>query len=130
MMRLYLLYVILFLFCYANLSAQRSTTTHGPVTVYKSPVIKGIYQFPMFTDGTVVLRNGIVYAAQLNYNVLGDEMQFINEKGDTLGIADPLTINFISLQDHKFYYEKDHYLQTISTEKDNPDVTLACSRQF
>ncbi|MES1220123.1 MAG: hypothetical protein ABUT20_31765, partial [Bacteroidota bacterium] len=75
---------------------------------------KGIYRFSSFTDGTIVFRNGIISPARLNYNVSLDEMHFITDKGDTLAVADPVTINFVSLNNSRFYYDKG-YLQTIDT---------------
>ena len=75
---------------------------------------KGIYRFPSFSEGSIVFRNGIVSAARLNYNVSLDEMHFTTEKGDTLSVADPATINFINLNGTRFYYDKG-FLQTIDT---------------
>ena len=75
---------------------------------------KGIYRFPAFTEGSIVFRNGIISSARLNYNVSLDEMHFINQGGDTLSVAEPLTISFISTGNSRFYYDKG-YLQTIDT---------------
>jgi hypothetical protein len=79
---------------------------------------KGIYRFPAFNEGTIIFRNGIIAAARLNYNVSLDEMHFITEKGDTLSVADPATVNFINLNGSRFYYDKG-YLQTIDTTTTN-----------
>jgi hypothetical protein len=79
---------------------------------------KGIYRFPAFNEGTIIFRNGIIAAARLNYNVSLDEMHFITEKGDTLSVADPATVNFINLNGSRFYYDKG-YLQTIDTTTAN-----------
>jgi len=79
---------------------------------------KGIYRFPVFNEGSVIFRNGIISAARLNYNVSLDEMHFITGNGDTLSVADPVTINFISLNGSRFYYDKG-FLQTIDTAVNN-----------
>ncbi|HTE11092.1 MAG TPA: hypothetical protein VK645_08980 [Chitinophagaceae bacterium] len=84
---------------------------------------KGIYRFPVFNEGSVVFRNGIISAARLNYNVSLDEMHFITEKGDTFSVADPATISFINLNGSRFYYDKG-FLQTIDTAINN-GITLA-----
>jgi len=75
---------------------------------------KYIYRFPSFAEGTIVFRNGIMNAAKLNYNIASDEMHFISQSGDTLSLADPATIYFISLQGTRFYYQ-DGFLQAIDT---------------
>lgn len=75
---------------------------------------KGIYRFPAFIEGSIVFRNGIISSARLNYNVSLDEMHFINQDGDTLSVAEPVTISFISTGNSRFYYDKG-YLQTIDT---------------
>ena len=75
---------------------------------------KGIYRFPSFNEGSIVFRDGSISSARLNYNVSLDEMHFTTEKGDTLSVADPATINFINLNGSRFYYDKG-FLQTIDT---------------
>ncbi len=45
-----------------------------------------------------------------------DEMHFISEQGDTLSVADPLTVDLINVGDTHFYYEQGRgYLQAIDT---------------
>ena len=109
-MRLPLLCICVAVFFHVNLLAQKQ---HYPTIKGELPE-KGIYRFPSFTDGTVVSRNGIISAARLNYNISLDEMHFISQNGDTLSFADPATINFISMNGTRFYYD-DGYLQTIDT---------------
>ena len=75
---------------------------------------KGIYRFPAFTEGTVVFRNGMISSERFNFNISLDEMHFISQQGDTLSLADPVTINFVSLNGSRFCYDKG-YLQTIDT---------------
>ncbi len=89
---------------------------------------KGIYRFPAFREGTIVFRNGIMNSARLNYNVSSDEMHFLDEKGDTLAIADPASINFISFSDSRFYFDK-NFLQTIDTFTTN-GIILAFRQTF
>jgi len=79
---------------------------------------KGIYRFAAFKQGTIVYRNGIIAGGNLNYNVSLDEMHFISDRGDTLAVADPVSISFISLNDSRFYYDKG-FLQTIDTATSN-----------
>ncbi|MEP6750227.1 MAG: hypothetical protein ABJB86_20985 [Bacteroidota bacterium] len=78
---------------------------------------KGIYRFPLFNDGTIVFRNGNISAVKLNYNITLDEMHFISDTGDTLSIAEPALVNFISSNGSRFYYNKG-YLQAIDSAND------------
>ncbi len=87
---------------------------------------KGIYRFPAFAEGTVILRNGIMSSASLNYDISLDEMHFIAQNGDTLALAEPATIHFISLNGTRFYYDKG-YLQVLDTAA---DLLLAYRQQF
>jgi hypothetical protein len=75
---------------------------------------KGIYRFPGFTAGTIVLRNGIIAEMPLNYNISLDEMHFIDARGDTLSLADPVSVNFISLNGSRFYFDQG-YLESLDS---------------
>jgi len=75
---------------------------------------KGIYRFPSFTDAVLVLRNGLSSTQKLNFNISLNEMHFISEKGDTLSIAEPETLQYISIRGSKFYYDKGYYQVTDS----------------
>ncbi len=93
-----------------NLAAQHSTDQANSTGKY-------IYRFPSFSEGTIVFRNGLINPANLNYNIALDEMHFISQAGDTLSIADPVTIHFVSLQGQRFYYDKG-FLQTVTADGD------------
>jgi hypothetical protein len=87
---------------------------------------KYIYRFPSFAGGTIVFRNGIINSAKLNYNIASDEMHFISQAGDTLSLADPATVYFISLQGSRFYYDRG-FLQVIDTLA---GITLAFKQEL
>ena len=61
------------------------------------------YRYPQFTTGTVVYRNGVSGAGQLNYNRLLGEMQFIDPKGDTLALADEQNVAYVTIGANRFY---------------------------
>ncbi|HRO44642.1 hypothetical protein [Agriterribacter sp.] len=71
------------------------------------------YIFPSFTEGTAFLRSGASVKQQFNYNHLLDEMQFLNTGGDTLAIADPGLIKYISIDSLVFYYDKGYLRQVV-----------------
>lgn len=70
------------------------------------------YVLQGFTAGTATLKNSTSAALRFNYNFLLDEMHFINERGDTLAIADPLMISSVVIDQTLFYYDKG-YLREI-----------------
>lgn len=71
------------------------------------------YIFPAFKEGTVFLRSGAFVKQQFNYNHLLDEMQFLNTAGDTLAIADPGLIKYVSIDSLVFYYNKGYLRQIV-----------------
>lgn len=71
------------------------------------------YVLPAFTAGTAFLRSGASVKQRFNYNCLLDEMQFLNTGGDTLAIADPALIKYISVDSLVFYYDKGYLQQKV-----------------
>lgn len=69
------------------------------------------YLLPAFKIGTGSFRNGTSTFMLFNYNFLLDEMHFIGEHGDTLAIANPETINSITIDSMVFYYDKGYVRQ-------------------
>lgn len=74
---------------------------------------EAMYVLPVFTHGTVYMRDGSTSRQKFNYNIILDEMQFIGPAGDTLTIAEPGMIKNLVIDSLLFYYEK-NYLQVIS----------------
>ena len=93
--------------------------THERITVAagedlsKTLASSGTYRFPSFTQGIIFFQNGKKISASLNYNVLSGQMQFVGEKGDTLIIGNPETIDHIMIGDNKFFYNKG-YIEAIA----------------
>ncbi len=100
--------------CSLNVSAQ----TSQPIRVKAGEdlyekLAKEIYLYPKFILGTVVFRDGKESQANFNFNMLNGEMQFVDPKGDTLSIANELTIKYISVALDSFFYNEG-YLQLVS----------------
>jgi hypothetical protein len=94
---------------YGNLVTAQ-TGKSWPVKVGEIPnqvlPIEAMYVLPNFTTGTAFLRDGTSSIQRFNYNYLQDEMQFINEKGDTLTIADPALLKSVEIDSMVFYYDQ------------------------
>jgi len=101
------------LFISSFLFAQK----HEPVTVKAGSSLKDYFSFterylyPEFTQGQGFFKNDRVISLKFNYNLLSDEIEFIQSK-DTLIIAKKEQINSIVIAQDTFYYH-DAYLQKI-----------------
>lgn len=76
-----------------------------------------IYQYPEFTNGRIIFRNQTSTAARLNYNYLNGEIEFIDEKHDTLAIAkfQMLNIQRVEIKTDTFYYDNGYLQQVLQT---------------
>lgn len=74
---------------------------------------KEIYLYPAFMTGNILFRDGKTNEAKFNYNMLNGDIQFINDKGDTMSLANELTIKYVSIAKDSFFYS-DGYLQLIA----------------
>jgi len=77
----------------------------------------GMYRFATFKPGIVKFKDGTFGKALLNYNVILNDIQFINPNGDTLALTDISLIDTIRIDSSVFYYEKG-YVQVINDYKD------------
>jgi hypothetical protein len=64
-----------------------------------------LFLYPNFTTGKVYFKTGANSSGLLNYNFLLAEIQFIDPKGDTLSLADEITISYIAFAVDTFYYD-------------------------
>lgn len=122
-MRLLLLPIVFFFPCTTLVWAQNTETIRVKAGEDISKIISpnGIYRFPSFTTGTYVKNNNMASSANLNYNLLTGEMQYLNSKGDTMTIANASEMNVLKIQDALFYY-RNGYKEVIV---DNDSIRLA-----
>jgi len=108
---------LLLLFTHSQLNAQvRKTYKVNPgEKVMKALPNEALYLYPHFKIGTVNFRNKNVGTAKLNYNRLLDEIQFIDNKDDTLSLGDEVTVSSIVIEKDTFYYYEG-YVKIISTQ--------------
>jgi hypothetical protein len=62
------------------------------------------YRYPEFVAGKIMFKNGTVNSPRLNYNLLLDEMEFIQAK-DTLALVRKKEIRYIAVEVDTFYYD-------------------------
>src|SRR5438045_3806437 len=78
---------------------------------------KTIFALLEFAEGTALLRDGTAARQRFNFNCLTGQMQFINQKGDTLDIAEPGLIKEVIVDSVIFYYDKNFLQQTFSARQ-------------
>ena len=83
------------------------------------------YRFPLFEEGTVLFKNGKSLKSRMNFNTLLCDMQFIDPKGDTLGISKPGDIDSILFNNCTFFFQNG-YLEIINM---SDSVKLVVSRK-
>lgn len=104
---------------------QKTFTVKRGEKILQVVPLKEVYLYPDFVQGTVLFRNNSASDGRLNYNILLNEVQFINARGDTMSLADEATIRHISLTKDTFYYNKGYVKQLDG----NASVKLA-EREF
>lgn len=70
-----------------------------------------LYQNPVFQVAVVQFRNGKFGSGRLNFNKLLAEMQYINEQGDTVSLADEKEITYIAIGKDSFLFREGYIMQ-------------------
>lgn len=68
-----------------------------------------MYRYAEFKLGTVFFKDRRSSGAPMNYNLVLNEIQFIDAKGDTLSLADEPLIKLITIENDSFFYSKGYY---------------------
>ena len=66
--------------------------------------MKEVFKYPSFEPGIVEYKNGQRYKSNMNYNKVLGTVQFIDEKGDTLSIANEESVKIINIDNDVFIY--------------------------
>lgn len=86
------------------------------------------YRYEHFRQGEITFHGDKKASALLNYNLLLEEMQFVNFTKDTLSLADEHLIKYIRIGQNQFYYdERDGFVEKLV---DYPLVKLAVHQKF
>jgi len=100
------------LHCTAN-AQKKKEVVEGDENINATTPDSLKYKYPSFMVGRVTFKDGTVGGSAMNYNLLLGEVQFVSAKGDTLSLANELTIKHISIGSDTFYYDK-IYLQFVA----------------
>lgn len=109
MKKLSLLFLVLSSY---SLRSQTDTTyiIKPGENIFDVVLLKDIYRYPGFMQGTVLFRDGRSVRSRLNYNMLISQVQFIDMKGDTLSLAEEETIKYVVIAQDSFCYD-DGYIE-------------------
>jgi len=106
MKRFYLIWLGISIIACGNAQSKKTIIVKAGTSIAEGVPIAEIFQYPQFSNGTIYFRTGDVSEAKLNYNIFLDEMQFIDGKGDTLALANEVTVKVIVVNSDSFYYDK------------------------
>ena len=83
--------------------AQKQIRVKADTDITRAIPMADRYRYPQFMAGQVVYRNGLSGGGRLNYNRLLGEIQFIDNKGDTLALADEQNVAHVMIGPTRFY---------------------------
>jgi hypothetical protein len=84
--------------------SKKSYTVKPGEKVMDALPVHALYLYPVFKQGVVHFKNKNLGGAKLNYNRVLDQMQFIDNKGDTLSLDDEQNIASIAVDADTFYF--------------------------
>lgn len=64
------------------------------------------FLYPQFISAKVIYMNGAIEEARVNYNMLFNQIQFLDNNNDTLLLAHPEIIRLITVDDDLYYFDK------------------------
>lgn len=79
--------------------------------------MKEVFKYPSFEPGIVEYKTGHRYKSNMNYNKVLGTVQFIDEKGDTLSIANEESIKTMNIGNDVFIYAPNCLLAIKNTGK-------------
>lgn len=116
MKRLFL--VILLLASSLTLSAQQTRELREG-----EDQTKVLYKYPGFVAGQVILSNGTRTQGLLNYNLYTKTIQFKNDNGTVMDIADPSQVAYVDMVDRRFVWRGNNWFEILG---DFGDMSIAC----
>ena len=67
------------------------------------------YKYPQFISSRIYLNNGDTAIGRLNYNFFDQTIRYLNEKGDTVVIANAKDVSYITVASDTFFYDNGFY---------------------
>jgi hypothetical protein len=114
--RLSFFLLFVFLIQTGNAQPKHHYRLKAYTTLTKTSWRDSIYWFPEFQDGTILLASGFSpdVKVRINYNLFWEQMEVINEKGDTASLISSPEVKLLNLGNHVFYHDDNHgYVQIL-----------------
>jgi hypothetical protein len=125
--RMRMILTVLLCIVSATLFAQHVESIRVPAgTNFRDVVSKHIYLYPEFIRGKVYFKNGDTPEPTLNLNLLTGDMQYIGLNNDTLSMANPLELDYLTIGSDTFYFNEG-YLKIIAG---GPSARLATMQRI
>jgi hypothetical protein len=83
------------------------------------------YEYTHFERGFVHFRNGNRSQSLLNYNILHEELFFVNAKNDTLTLVNPEEVRVITINNDSFYFAGQRFVKIDTAVGDTKIATAA-----
>jgi hypothetical protein len=113
-MKLYLLIILIFLFSEDTLAqSQIYKVQPGRVIMQSLPAGVG-YLYSSFKPAQVQFKNGNMGGGMMNYSPFLEEMDFINEKIDTMAFNDIESMKYVVIEKDTFYRVQKFSVQQIA----------------
>lgn len=87
----------------------------GDIIIDRIPE-EGRYRFDDFREAQVYFANNTSASGNLNYQLLYGEMQFVDQRGDTVSLANEQLLKKVSFENTDYFYdpEKKRYLEVLA----------------
>jgi len=72
------------------------------------------FLFHKFTDGVITMKDGNEATGKFNYNMLLDEMQFINPPDEIMSLASPSKVLKVVIANCTFIYLKNYFVEILT----------------
>jgi len=126
MKHLFLFMVMLVAFVTSSIAQnQRMTLTVADGADLNAVLADSRFLFEGFRESQVFLKNSATTNALMNYNLLSDEMMFIDKKGDTLVLSNISDVAAVLIDKHLFKYVSKNFLEVIASDVDTEIELLA-----
>ncbi len=88
------------------------------------------FMYPGYLDGTVRFKDNSSGEAKMNYNLITNQIYFLNPKGDTLIIAHPETTLDITINSDTFYFYQKGFIKKFTHDVSGPNLYVKPNMKY
>lgn len=120
----------IFILCISFSYSQNTEHMKFSGQEYSEFIAKNQYKYPAYTKARIAFTDGNMGSARINYNNFTEVMKYIDEKGDTLEIANPQDISYIAIGADSIFYDNGYYQWVASSGSARLAVKLKYKEAF